>query len=228
MARRIGVSVRTLHYYEEIGLLKPSGRTPRGHRLYTPTDIERLAQIRSLQELGLSLTEIDDCLQGAGRKPGEIVEAHLERVREQRRTLDQLEVQLQRVAEGLAGGKHGDAQTTEDLLNVLELITMNDQYFTPEQLKQLEGHGNHAQGVTAAIAALDSARTSGVSPRSEEAGTLLQRFHESLEAATGGDDALRDAIFKMLHEQKSAREQHGISEELFAYMGSVAGGEDHS
>ena len=45
MARRTGVSVRTLHYYEEIGLVKPSDRTRSGHRLYAPSDIARLQQV---------------------------------------------------------------------------------------------------------------------------------------------------------------------------------------
>ncbi|MBW2462616.1 MAG: MerR family transcriptional regulator, partial [Deltaproteobacteria bacterium] len=55
-ARRTGVSVRTLHYYVQIGLLSPSGRTASGHRLYTRLEIQRLQQIRSLQQLGMGLS----------------------------------------------------------------------------------------------------------------------------------------------------------------------------
>ena len=57
LARRAGVSVRTLHYYEEVGLIAPA-RTESGHRRYGRAAIERLQQIRSLQQLGFSLSQI--------------------------------------------------------------------------------------------------------------------------------------------------------------------------
>jgi MerR family transcriptional regulator, repressor of the yfmOP operon len=58
-AARVGVSSRTLRYYEELGLLTPSGRTPGGARRYTEDDIDRLEHIRELQELmGFNLEEI--------------------------------------------------------------------------------------------------------------------------------------------------------------------------
>ncbi len=46
LAKRISLSVRTLHYYDEIGLLSPPGRTEAGHRLYSAGDLTRLQQIR--------------------------------------------------------------------------------------------------------------------------------------------------------------------------------------
>jgi MerR family transcriptional regulator, repressor of the yfmOP operon len=58
-AARVGVSCRTLRYYEELGLLRPSARTQGGARRYTDDDIARLAHIRELQELmGFNLEEI--------------------------------------------------------------------------------------------------------------------------------------------------------------------------
>lgn len=58
LAGRTGLSVRTLHHYDEIGLLSPSGRTGSGHRLYSAEDVLRLQRIRSLRALGFSLEEI--------------------------------------------------------------------------------------------------------------------------------------------------------------------------
>jgi DNA-binding transcriptional MerR regulator len=62
LAQRTGVTVRALRHYDALGLLKPSHRTDAGHRLYTRRDIERLQQIRSLRQLGLSLAEVRTCL----------------------------------------------------------------------------------------------------------------------------------------------------------------------
>ena len=58
VARLTGVSIRTLHHYDSIGLLVPSGRTPAGYRLYVEADLLRLQQILIGRELGLSLEEI--------------------------------------------------------------------------------------------------------------------------------------------------------------------------
>lgn len=58
MAQLAGVSVRTLHHYDSIGLLVPEARTVAGYRLYTDTDLFRLQQILIGRELGLSLEEI--------------------------------------------------------------------------------------------------------------------------------------------------------------------------
>jgi DNA-binding transcriptional MerR regulator len=79
-AARVGVSSRTLRYYEELGLLTPSGRTPGGARRYTNEDIARLEHIRVLQELmGFNLEEI---LEG--------LDARRQRYRELQRELDAL------------------------------------------------------------------------------------------------------------------------------------------
>lgn len=58
VARTTGVSVRTLHYYDEIGLLVPKGRTSAGYRLYDNDDLLRLQQILIGREQGLALEEI--------------------------------------------------------------------------------------------------------------------------------------------------------------------------
>jgi DNA-binding transcriptional MerR regulator len=53
-----GVTIRTLHHYDEIGLLSPSGRSAAGYRLYEDSDLERLRRILFYRELGFDLTEI--------------------------------------------------------------------------------------------------------------------------------------------------------------------------
>lgn len=58
VSRMARVSVRTLHHYDEIGLVKPSSRTEAGYRLYTPRDLERLQQVLFYRELSFGLEEI--------------------------------------------------------------------------------------------------------------------------------------------------------------------------
>lgn len=58
LAERTGLSLRTIRHYDEVGLLKPSGRTDGGFRLYTDGDMARLMVIRRMKPLGFSLEEM--------------------------------------------------------------------------------------------------------------------------------------------------------------------------
>jgi DNA-binding transcriptional MerR regulator len=60
------VSVRTLHHYDAIGLVRPSGRSEAGYRLYTAEDLERLQTVLLFKELGFGLGEIRDLLAEPG------------------------------------------------------------------------------------------------------------------------------------------------------------------
>jgi MerR family transcriptional regulator, repressor of the yfmOP operon len=67
-AQRAGVSERALRYYQQLGLITPSARTPGGLRRYSPDDLARVARIRQLQTvLGLNLDEIADVLRSEDR-----------------------------------------------------------------------------------------------------------------------------------------------------------------
>ena len=62
VAERTGLSLRTLRHYDEVGLLRPTGRTDGGFRLYTEPDVQRLLLIRRMKPLGFSLEEMADLL----------------------------------------------------------------------------------------------------------------------------------------------------------------------
>jgi DNA-binding transcriptional MerR regulator len=64
LAKRAGKTVRTIHFYEELGLLQPSERSPGGFRMYTDDALERIHWIEQIQHLGFSLTDIRTFLEG--------------------------------------------------------------------------------------------------------------------------------------------------------------------
>ncbi len=114
VAERIGLSLRTIRYYEEVGLVTPSARSQGGFRLYTERDAGRLQLVKDMKPLGFSLDEMRDLLgvldrldgvAEANPSPGE-QEVLLERlamfrVAAEART-DALRAQL-RIAESFAG-----------------------------------------------------------------------------------------------------------------------------
>ncbi|MBX6749369.1 MAG: MerR family transcriptional regulator [Micromonosporaceae bacterium] len=87
VAQIAGVTVRTLHHYDDIGLLRPSGRTGGGYRRYDDADLERLRLILVYRELGFTLEEIRTILAAADpathlrRQHGLLVQ-RIERLRE--------------------------------------------------------------------------------------------------------------------------------------------------
>lgn len=92
VANLVGVSVRTLHHYDAIGLLSPGERSPAGYRLYGRAELERLQQILSYRELGFELEAIAHLLDDAGTDPVEhlrrqeaLLNARLERLLAMRR-----------------------------------------------------------------------------------------------------------------------------------------------
>ncbi len=64
VARVAGVTVRTLHHYDAVGLVGPSGRTHAGYRLYAPADLDRLHAVLAYRELGFGLDEVAALLAG--------------------------------------------------------------------------------------------------------------------------------------------------------------------
>jgi MerR family transcriptional regulator, thiopeptide resistance regulator len=81
LAQLAGLTVRTLQYYDQIGLFSPSGHSDSGRRLYTESDITRLQQILSLKELGLSLDEITAVLAGNHVSLFDIVSLQIARIK---------------------------------------------------------------------------------------------------------------------------------------------------
>jgi len=74
------VAVRTLHHYDELGLLSPSHRTEAGHRRYTDADLTRLHDILTWRSLGFPLEEVRGLLEDPGHDPIEAMELHRKRL----------------------------------------------------------------------------------------------------------------------------------------------------
>ncbi|TBL77327.1 MerR family transcriptional regulator [Paenibacillus thalictri] len=121
LAKLTGLTVRTLRFYDQIGLFSPSGQTESGHRLYNEADLARLHQIVSLKELGLSLDEIKSALDGGHIGPLEIVRLQMERVKAHMRMQQKLLDQLMHVSKLMQGHKQ---LSVEDFTGLLQAMKM--------------------------------------------------------------------------------------------------------
>ncbi len=98
-AELAGVTVRTLHHWDEIGLASPSRRSPAGYRQYTAADVHRLHRVVAYREAGLGLDAVREVLDDASAGIGATLRAQRARLAERIRDLQQLDERLGRMAE---------------------------------------------------------------------------------------------------------------------------------
>lgn len=104
VASLVGVTVRTLHHWDEIGLAAPSDRTAAGYRLYTASDIARLHRVLVYRELGVSLEETARLLEADADEAAEALLQQRDQLRERIRRLERMADSLDRMAEARREG----------------------------------------------------------------------------------------------------------------------------
>jgi DNA-binding transcriptional MerR regulator len=139
-ARKASVSIRTLRYYDSVGLLSPSHYTEAGYRLYTSEDLVSLQQILALKFLGFSLEEIKCSLQAGPKRLPEVLAQQKAMIREKRAQLDTIVKAIERTEQLL----QADQYDWEAIVSVIQAIQMNqkndwkNKYFTPEQQQKMQ------------------------------------------------------------------------------------------
>ncbi len=217
LARRSGVSVRTLHHYDEIGLLVPSFTTGAGHRQYTADDALRLSQIRALAGLGLSLRAIREVVEDPDDSPLNALELLHERVRE---TLSEARVLAERLERLTGTLRSKQAPTLNDLLETLETMSQSEHlfetYYTPEQLADLaqrredlgeQGMVEAQNAWTQLYADAQAAAEAGLDPTGPEGRDLAARKRALIEAFTGGDAGIEQSLGRMVAENPGVQQE---------------------
>jgi MerR family transcriptional regulator, thiopeptide resistance regulator len=215
LAERTGLTVRTLHHYDAMGLLSPSGRTDSvhgsGHRLYSAADLARLQQITSLKLLGFSLEQIRDYLARSDYDPRQVVRLHLDRIRGQAVELKRLESRLTALADAL---DKAEIVSADEFLTTIEEMTMLEKYYTPEQMEYLnkrrqeigEEAMQQAPNQWAELQAeVRSAMDAGVDPADPRAADLARRWMDLVTAFTGGDPGIFQSLSRMYQNEATVR-----------------------
>ena len=222
LAKRTGLTVRTLHHYDEIRLLSPVERSDGGHRVYGEADVRRLYRIVSLRSLGFPLDAIAAALDHENFDPRAAVEDHLARLEAQMEQQRELQARLRRLLERL---------DTDDFLTTIEEMTMRQRYYTPEQLVQLEQR-RQALGEEAIreverewaeiFATLRAEMDAGTDPADPTLRPLAERGRELVAMFTGGDPGIMISLKRMWENEDPQKVSHGmVDAEVWAYYGKV-------
>ncbi len=206
LAARVGVSVRTLHHYDRLGLVQPSARSEAGYRLYGEPDLLRLQQVLTLRCLGLPLRRIRDVLDGGDFQVAASLRIQQHALRERIEELRRIE---SAIGDALQAQQRSGAWDWDLVLTAAEAAgnsggDLMEQYYTPEQMAQFaelraETPAEEIEAVerewTALLADVRASRD--LDPASAEAKALAARWdalHERTMAHFASKPGLVEAI----------------------------------
>jgi DNA-binding transcriptional MerR regulator len=232
-AKLTRVTVRTLHYYDQIGLLKPSFERPNGYRVYTDADLLKLQQIVTLKFMGFSLEEIRRLLESKGyeavkalKVQAAAVKDEIGRLREASRAIDQVLLRLEK-----DGRIH-----RQKLIKIMEVIQMgedvkkawHEKFFTEEELKRFQELGKKYTPEDMAAyqnrwaALIDEVKKNlNLDPASDKAQDLGRRWTALLDEVYGGQPALKAQIAKAYHAGAIPKEHNMIGSEVWDFVKKV-------
>jgi DNA-binding transcriptional MerR regulator len=212
-AKQTGVTVRTLHHYDRLGLLQPQ-RTETGYRVYGERELVRLQRITVLKFIGCSLQEIKELVD---RNPDDLrstLELQQEALERRRKTLDGALKAVQKARSVLEESGTADWQSLRQIVETIELeqnMEWTKQYYSPEGLKELEQR--RAEDPNAAergqkdwavlLADCEQAVKERVDPKSERGRQLAQRWMDLVQAFTRGSKELSQSLNKLYADQKN-------------------------
>jgi MerR family transcriptional regulator, thiopeptide resistance regulator len=222
LAQTAGLTVRTLHHWDEIGLLAPAERSVAGHRRYSAQDVARLYRIVTLRRLGLPLEAIGAALEGEDLRAA--VSAHLERVEAELARQRELHRRLTRILDAFdqLGGP-----STDQIIDAIEVMTMSDRYYTPEQQATLAARAEalgperikaYESEWAELLAAFERERTAGTDPADPRLRPLAEKWRELVQAFTGGDAGIGGSLNRMYAQEGPERASRGaLSAETAQY-----------
>ncbi|WP_020667804.1 MerR family transcriptional regulator [Amycolatopsis nigrescens] len=190
-AELVGVTVRTLHHWDEIGLASPSVRTSAGYRQYTDADLQRLHRIVAYREAGLGLDAVREVLDDQTAEIGDTLRAQRAQLAERIKDLRQLDERLERMTDAHERGILLDDEAQSEIFGADWDAHRSRQARTAwgdsAQWAQFAERSasrtrEQWQSLSAAMSTLQlelgSALDRGVIPGSQEANALVERHRE--------------------------------------------------
>jgi len=231
-AEKAGVTVRTLHHYDRLGLLKPSGRSSAGYRLYADRDFARLQQIVTLKFIGLPLKDIKALLDGSDLDLKAALGLQRRLLTEKQRQLAVAITTIEEAERSMQSSRTPDLAALKKIIEVMERqndmewtkkyysdaaqakIAERGRTFTPEmQAKVTQDWNELFRDVEAAISSQED-------PAGPKARKLAERWVSLLSGFTGGDPEVQKGLNKLYADQGNwpSNFQKPFSDEVWAYV----------
>jgi MerR family transcriptional regulator, thiopeptide resistance regulator len=234
-----GVTVRALHHYDRLGLLKPR-RTESGYRLYRESDLERLEQIVALKFLGLPLKEIRDLLDSSALELPAALRIQRSALEEKRRLLDRAIGAIREAETIVASGQPASADVLKKIIEAIEMQTNNDwmkKYANEAAQAKIDAQKGEwspelqervSRQWTELIAEVQAAMGAGEDPASPKAQALAARWKALVEGFTKCDPDVTQAVSNVWKDgenwpehAKQQAQPFQITPEMWQFIGSA-------
>ncbi|MDR3701303.1 MAG: MerR family transcriptional regulator [Candidatus Sulfopaludibacter sp.] len=235
-AELAGVTVRTLHHYDRLGLLKPSRRSGSGYRLYGNRDLARLEQIVVLKFLGLPLKQIRDLLKKESGLP-ESLRRQRRVLADKRRQLDSAIHAIETAEQSLKPKQEPDWNLFKKIIKEIEMqndTEWSKKYYTPEaqakvedrkKLWSLELQEKVSRQWSELFADIEASLHED--PAGPKGQALAARWKELLAGFTGGDPEIQKGLNKMWADKDNwpelRRQEYAIKPEVQAFIMKAMG-----
>ena len=208
-----GVTVRTLHHYDRLGLLKPSGRTPKGHRLYGERDFARLQQIVTLKFIGFPLKQIKGILNRGSFDLAKELRSQREIIVEQRRRLELAIKAIEKVEGVLASTDEPDWEVFAEISEVINMqhdMTWTDKYYSEGAKQKIAERAatvprdvieQTQRDWPALIKEVEASL--GEDPAGEKVQALAERWVMLVQGFTGGDPEVQKGLNNMYADKQN-------------------------
>lgn len=215
-AELAGVTVRTLHHYDRLGLLRPR-RTEAGYRLYRESDLERLEQIVALKFVGLPLKRIKTLLDRDNLELAEALPRQRLVLEEKRKLIDRAIHAIQDAERTLATGQRPDAAILKTIIEVIEMQdnpNWSEKYYSEEARAKIE---ERAKGFTPEMQEQVSKQWTELfrdveaalheDPAGAKAQALAARWKTLVEGFTGGDKEVSNGLIALWQDKANWPQQ---------------------
>lgn len=230
ISKLAGLTVRTLRYYDQIGLFSPSDYTESGHRLYNKSDLSKLQQILSLKYIGLSLDDIQAYLSDSHNyNASEILSNQITRLKENILVQENL---LSELTNAFVLTKSRQELPVEQLTKILGVMKMDrEKHFTNDQLdhmkKQYESLDKETlekgtQEFNLVLEKLRKHMEQGTPSKDSTVQSLAIQWRELIKSFEPKNDSAFINAAEKFHADNPGNElQHGLDEELYQYIGKA-------
>jgi len=207
-AELAGITVRALHHYDRLGLLKPR-RTPAGYRMYSLRDMERLEQIVALRFLGIPLKQIKTLLDRSALDLPDALRLQRRVLEDKRLLLDRAIGAIREAEEAMRPGKPADAALLKKIIEVIEMqdnMNWSKKYYSEEAQAKIEDRKalwspelqeRVTREWTELFRDVEAAIAKGEDPAGAKAQALAARWKKLVEGFNGGDPQITSGLNKL-------------------------------
>ncbi len=223
LAQRTGMTVRTLHHYDKLGLLTPSVRSEAGYRLYNRHDIARLHRIQALRRLNLSLQEIAELIQGDTADLRSVISQQILSLEEQIKQSQELRERLLELDEQL---HQNDDLNMDYWLSTLEMMSLRSKYFSPEEIALWRQHkdvhsGKMEMAMQPIVAQIRAYMDAKMAPSEPQVLVQVQKWLETVHQSVP-NPALLKKFADMHRDEPSIQAMSGVDNAMMDYINIAA------